>query len=147
MLTVRLGRDLLLQLFYPVNKNPLSLNIFLIDDDLDEAELFAEALKTIDTPTTFNSFSLGTEALQSIIEENNVPDCIFLDLNMPLVSGKEVLRRLRATEVAKTLRVIVYSTTISPKDVDDTRDYMVEYLQKPSDFDTLCKKISEILTP
>ena len=123
----------------------MSLNIFLIDDDLDEAELFAEALKSANLKTVFNSFSVGTDALQSIIQEKNIPDCIFLDLNMPLISGKEVLRRLRETEATKSLRVIVYSTTISPKDVEETSGYTVEYLQKPSDFDTLCRKVAEIL--
>ena len=95
----------------------------------------------------FNSFSLGTDALDSIHQENNIPDCIFLDLNMPLVSGKDVLKRLRGTEETKKLRVIVYSTTISQKDIEDTQGYNVEYLQKPSDFETLCKRITDILIP
>ena len=125
----------------------MSLNIFLIDDDLDEAELFAEALKTVKVETVFNSFSLGTDALDSISQEKNIPDCIFLDLNMPLVSGKDVLKRLRGTEETKKLRVIVYSTTISQKDIEDTQGYNVEYLQKPSDFETLCKRITDILKP
>ena len=125
----------------------MSLNIFLIDDDLDEAELFAEALKIVKVKTVFNSFSLGTDALDFINQEKNIPDCIFLDLNMPLVSGKDVLKRLRGTEETKALRVIVYSTTISQKDIEDTQGYNVEYLQKPSDFETLCKRITDILIP
>ena len=145
MLTASQEVDLHSQLFYTVNSITLSLKIFLIDDDLDEAELFSEALKTIEVASDLKSFSLGTEALQYIVQENHVPDCIFLDLNMPLISGKDVLYQLRKAPITKNLRVIVYSTTISPKDVEDTKEFNVEYLQKPSDFETLCKMVRQLL--
>jgi len=122
--------------------------ILLVDDDFDDQQFFMEAVEAIGGSHKCLIANDGEQAFRLLTRNNPlIPDYIFLDLNMPLVSGKDVLKRLRGTEETKALRVIVYSTTISQKDIEDTQGYNVEYLQKPSDFETLCKRITDILKP
>ncbi|WP_336518048.1 response regulator [Pollutibacter soli] len=120
--------------------------LLLIDDDMDEAELFSEALETIGKDYEFTSFNNGQEALQYISRSNTLPDFIFLDLNMPMLSGKEILRRLRDTTSGSGIPVIIYSTSITDIDRKETSEYEVtDYLQKPETFEVLCIKLKNII--
>ena len=113
---------------------------------MDEAELFNEALHSITDDYEFTSFSDGQQALLYISESKTIPDFIFLDLNMPMLSGKEVLKRLRNTESGSNIPVIIYSTSITDSDRKDTNPYEVTgYLQKPDNFEVLCKKLETII--
>jgi CheY-like chemotaxis protein len=125
----------------------VSKSIVLIDDDLDEAELFFDALCEINRRHEFRSFSDGTEALDHILTQRNYPDFVFLDLNMPLLSGKELLKKIRERADTTDIAVVIYSTSISPADVEDTRLLNVShYLQKPEDFKSLCRNLRQILS-
>lgn len=116
----------------------------MIDDDADEAELLLEALQIELTSVTFHAFTDGNEALR-FINEKTVPDLIFLDLNLPLLSGKEILKKLRNEEVTNNVPVIIYSTSIGKHDMEETARYNVaNYLQKPDDFETLRLKLADI---
>jgi DNA-binding response OmpR family regulator len=120
--------------------------IILIDDDLDEAELFNDALRFIAQDYNFTSFSDGLEALRQISTQEPLPNFIFLDLNMPMLSGKDVLKRLRATRQGENIPVIIYSTSITESDINETEQFKVlEYLQKPETFEVLCAKLSGII--
>jgi CheY-like chemotaxis protein len=119
--------------------------VFLIDDDSEEAELFAEAIGRIGSPIELKYFDNGLEALAAMSSAK--PDLIFLDLNMPLLSGKETLKMLRERKECSTIPVVIYSTSISQKDADDTEAFHVKrYLQKPENFNALCTSLNELLT-
>jgi CheY-like chemotaxis protein len=122
-------------------------SIVLIDDDLDEAELFFDALCEIKGRHDFRSFSDGVEALDHILTNRNYPNFVFLDLNMPLLSGKEVLKKIRSHTDTCDISIVIYSTSISPADIEETRELNVShYLQKPEDFDSLCRDLRHILS-
>lgn len=121
-------------------------NIFLIDDDADEAELFHEAIREIGTAVNLISFNNGLEALKVLRDRVNQPKLIFLDLNMPMFSGVDVLKQLRSNPITQAIPVVIYSTTISKAVIDDTAIYDVKgYLQKPDDFHSLCSQLSQYL--
>jgi CheY-like chemotaxis protein len=125
----------------------VSKSIVLIDDDLDEAELFFDALCEINGRHDFRAFSDGTEALDHILTHRNYPNFVFLDLNMPLLSGKELLKKIRERADTTSITVVIYSTSISPADIEDTRQLNVShYLQKPEDFNSLCRNLRQILS-
>jgi CheY-like chemotaxis protein len=69
--------------------------ILLIDDDIEDQEIFMGALKQIDQTILCLSFSDGEEALKLLQADIiAVPDLVFLDLNMPKFSGKQCLSEL-----------------------------------------------------
>ena len=87
------------------------MTCFLIDDDLDDRGIFQRALNILDSSIELITAESGIEALE-IINANNLflPDYIFLDLNMPYMSGRECLHKLREVERLKNVPIFLYST-------------------------------------
>ena len=64
--------------------------------------------------------------------QHAMPDLIILDLNLPLVSGKEVLQRLKKDSKFASIPVLIFSSSVSAADIDEcTRLGAVAYMQKP----------------
>ncbi|HWA32831.1 MAG TPA: response regulator [Cyclobacteriaceae bacterium] len=122
------------------------MTVYLVDDDAEEAELFTDAVHTVNQSIKVVWFSDVMEALESLLKELHQPTILFLDLNLPKVSGKDLLRLLRQNTLTAHLPVVIYSTTISKRDMDDTAPYQVKaYLQKPENFQALCDKLREVI--
>jgi len=120
---------------------------FIADDDPDDRELFIEALRTIDPDCDCITAIDGEEALHKL---NNglpqLPDFIFLDLNMPRVSGKECLAAIKKNAKLNQIPVIIYSTSAEKKDMSETIQSGAAYfLQKPNRFDDLSKALENII--
>lgn len=81
----------------------MSRHVFVVDDEPDLRELLSEAL-TADgyTVTTFPD----GESLFSGIDDADLPDAILLDINMPGMSGWDVIERLRADPATAGIPVI-----------------------------------------
>ena len=88
-------------------------NVVLVEDDPDDRELFIEFYKDRDDIVLLPSSENGLELiayLESITEENALPNLIVLDQNMPKMNGKQTLAFLKASEKFSNIRVLVYST-------------------------------------
>jgi CheY-like chemotaxis protein len=85
------------------------INIFLADDDPDDASLFSEIAWEIDKQLHVTHF-LTCEALVAALGDSWIPDIIFLDLNMPPMTGQTCLARLRSKDAWKKIPVIIYSS-------------------------------------
>ncbi len=122
------------------------MKICLVDDDYEEVELFEEALTQVNVAFDLTWYGSVGDAQAALSNNSYQPDVIFLDLNIPQVSGKEYLKMLREEPATKDTPVVIYSTSISRSDIDETSGWSVKsYLQKPEDFKTLCNKLREIL--
>src|ERR1017187_6577510 len=87
------------------------MTCFLIDDDVDDRTIFQLALNAFDSSIELVTASNGVEALEKINSPDLfLPDYIFLDLNMPYMSGKECLIRLRDIKRLKNVPILIYST-------------------------------------
>ena len=117
-------------------------NILQIDDDTDDCELFLEALQAIST-ASYTSINDPVDALQKLIHNEIFPDVIFLDLNMPVMSGMEFLAEIKKKDTIKNIPVIIFSTSqfdeikLQAK-INGTHDF----ISKPSDFNELKKILS-----
>ena len=121
--------------------------ILLIDDDIDDAGLFREALDRVAPSVSLQCFSEGEEALQSLMEEKNaLPDIIFLDINMPKVNGWECLAKLRKAGRLKQVPVFIYSTSSEDREVKKAITLGANGLiRKPDDFTQLKQMLTSIL--
>jgi CheY-like chemotaxis protein len=122
----------------------------LADDDRDDAELFGEALSSLDPPVDFAHVEDGLAVFEFLSNENNKkPDLIFLDLNMPQVSGWQCLARLKNDIYFQDIPVIMYSTSSHPRDKEIAIDLgALGFITKPTDFKILrriLQKVSENL--
>lgn len=79
--------------------------------------------------------------------EDNFPDVLFLDLNMPRKSGYECLEEIKLSERLKNLPVIIFSTSLNLELVDLLYHKGAQYyIRKPGDYDKLKKIILEAIT-
>jgi CheY-like chemotaxis protein len=128
-------------------KRTSTLKTFLIvDDDPDDVQLFCEAVTEINKTFRCISAADGEEALQLLKAAIVKPDFIFLDLNMPRMTGKQFLPQLKKESQFARIPVIIYSTSKIKTDVEDSlRLGAVSFITKPNKFDHLVKTISHIL--
>jgi CheY-like chemotaxis protein len=121
---------------------------FIADDDPDDRELFIEALRTIDPDCDCITATDGEDALYKLSNGlEQLPDFIFLDLNMPKVNGRECLAIIKKTGKFDQIPVIIYSTSAEEKDIEQTTKSGAAYfLQKPNRFEDLSKALSNIIS-
>mgnify|MGYP003575372059 CR=1 FL=1 len=122
--------------------------LLLIDDDQDDHEFFLEAINEIDSSITCTAFFDGEQALGKLKEnQNELPDLIILDTNMPKLTGKQILAEIKNIPNLKEVPVVMYSTFFSERDnVELTKLGAMHYLSKPSKFDEFRSSLQELLS-
>jgi CheY-like chemotaxis protein len=132
-------------------RNPMSMNtttLLFIDDDEDDLSFFYQAVKDIDR--TIHCFlHKDSQSAMRLLEQDTElsPDLIFLDLNMPKLSGKHCLSMIKRMVRHKNTPVIICTTSASEKDMDDTWELGAAcYLTKPPTVPDWKYEVSEILS-
>jgi CheY-like chemotaxis protein len=121
------------------------LHILLVDDDKDDTQLFTDAAGKLSSPFLFSKAEDG-EQLLKFLSNKLIPDIIFLDLNMPGISGRECLRAIRSNSEYDMIPVIIYSTSSSPSDVDACfRGGASMYIVKPHYFSEILSILRNVL--
>ena len=118
----------------------------LADDDRDDAELFSEALSTVNPSIKFHHVEDGQEVFQFLSTSKiEKPDVIFLDLNMPAMSGWQCLAKLKNDSALKNIPVIMYSTSSNPREKEIAIELgATGFVTKPTDFKLLTKILETI---
>lgn len=124
--------------------------ILLVDDDRSERALFKEAVLEVNRAITFLSAEDGKKALALLTgTSDNLPDVIFMDINMPDMNGWTCLNKIKDNERLKAIPVIIYSTSSHQRDIDIAMKLgALCFCVKPEDYKTLTyivKVISENL--
>src|SRR5215813_2309536 len=122
--------------------------LLLADDDEDDCLFFKEALDEIAVSTTLSIANDGVQ-LMNFLKSNisNLPDVLFLDLNMPLKNGLECLAEIKDNEDLKNLPVIIFSTSLDSEIVNNLYQKGASfYIRKPGDFSKLKSVIEKALT-
>jgi CheY-like chemotaxis protein len=116
----------------------------LVDDDVDDAMLFREALAEIDKSIIFYNAFDGQEAFHKLNSKTfEEPDLIFLDINMPVMNGWEFLFQLKRDTSYEHLPVIMFSTSPDKRNVDKALDMgALCFFTKPDEY----TKLKEILS-
>ena len=99
-------------------------------------------MKNINTDYECREAQNGAEALKLLRREKQLPDFIFLDLNMPQMDGRECLEELKKDERLKYIPVIIYTTSSFEQDKLITQKLgAAYYLVKPADVSELSNEI------
>jgi CheY-like chemotaxis protein len=121
--------------------------LFLVDDDIDDHEIFKSALAKVNEELALLTATNGYDALQVLSQVNVLPDYIFLDLNMPRMGGLQFLQAIKQSDNLKKIPVIIYSTSANPNDIEKTKELGAEtFITKPSRFSELCQVLQSLLT-
>lgn len=123
------------------------MNILLIDDDRDDAELFEEILKEIDASINFDHIEDSKKCLEHLaMQKNDLPDMIFLDINMPIVSGWQCLDQFKRTEHLKDIPIIMFTTSSQPREKENAMQHGADgFIIKPNEYNVLKDSLSEII--
>jgi len=126
---------------------PAKHNLLLADDDTDDCIFFKEVLEELHITTNLTIINDGVE-LFSYLSKNysNLPDVLFLDLNMPLKNGFECLSELKMNEKLKHLPVVIFSTSFDMEVVNSLYEKGANYyVRKPAEFIKLTKVVQVVL--
>jgi CheY-like chemotaxis protein len=125
-----------------------SLQILLADDDKGDCLLFKDALEELPVKANLTMVHNGEEVIESLTAEGNeLPDVLFLDLNMPRKNGFASLSSIKRNSRLQKIPVVIFSTS---SDEDSVKRVFMDaahyYICKPSDFSQLKKVIYEAIT-
>jgi DNA-binding response OmpR family regulator len=123
------------------------LHILLADDNSNEHVFFKHALKYVNESIKLSSAKSGQDLLSHLRNHSNqLPDILFLDINMPVKSGKECLKEIRENERYKNLSIVMYSTSDEPNDTDDTYALGADlYVRKPAEIEELISLLRSVI--
>jgi CheY-like chemotaxis protein len=124
----------------------IPINILLADDDIDDRYFFNKVLQSLPIQTKLETVENG-ENLMIYLAENseNLPDILFLDLNMPRKNGMECLSEIKKDEKLKNLPVIIYSTHQHERNSDKLYEKGAHYYVRKTDMIELAKALQYIL--
>lgn len=121
----------------------------MVEDNATDAFVLQEVITEMGLDAEVEIVMNGDEALRYIDRAGDCPALILLDLNLPKVSGFEVLKRLRASDKCGRTPVIVVSSSAAKSDKDASKELGANaYFQKPitlSEFLNLRPVIEKVL--
>ena len=123
--------------------------ILCIDDDEEDAIWIEEAISQVDPMLDVFVKQNGKEAIEFLnkLKANNYLPClILLDVNMPLMNGKETLILIKNDEQLKNIPIVIFSTSNSKADQYFFEKHGTDFFTKPSNFEELKRKIHQVVT-
>ena len=131
----------------------LQIEILLVEDNIDDAELTIHALRKKNLANQLIHLSDGEQALDFLFGTGEFngrdikikPRLILLDLKMPKVDGMQVLEKVKSNMATKEIPVVIL--TSSKEDPDLKKCYQLganSYIVKPVDFQSLTEVVSEL---
>jgi CheY-like chemotaxis protein len=130
-----------------------NIEILLVEDNPRDVEMTLRALKKKNLANKVHVVTDGAEALDFIFsrgayahrDPNHVPKVVLLDLKLPKVSGLEVLRAIKGDTQARTIPVVVLTSSQEEKDMVESYQLGVNsYIVKPVDFDKFVEAVGQL---
>ena len=132
--------------------NRRRLNILLVEDNPDHAELVRRGLESFPVARFLHHVEDGESALDYIFGQGSyanrtrfpAPDLVLLDLRLPRLDGLEVLRQVKSHPTLHTTPVVVLTTSDAERDVAAAYQYRANsFVTKPVDFQRLSLLMKE----
>jgi len=123
-------------------------DIFYVEDDMDYAFFMQSAVQEVKDNLNLAIVEDGTKALQKLqnfADTKTKPKLILLDLNLPGLSGLDLLKFIRDIPYLKSVPVILFSTSDNPEDVKASIEFGANaYLTKPNGYDNLVQCVHSV---
>ncbi|MCC6590152.1 MAG: response regulator [Bryobacterales bacterium] len=118
--------------------------IVLVEDNPADVFLFEYALRAHEVGYQLTVFPDGQRAMDFVEQAHRGdvprPDLFVLDLNLPIYSGLEVLRKIRESPRLQSCKAIILTTSNAPQDRDQATALGISlYLQKPTNLDAFAE--------
>ncbi len=126
------------------------IEVLLVEDNPADVRLTQEALKEAKIRNTLHSAADGAEALDFLHSRGNHtgaprPDLVILDLNLPKMDGREVLKEIKNDANLRRIPVVVLTTSAAEEDIlRSYDDYANCYITKPVQMDDFVEIVKAI---
>jgi CheY-like chemotaxis protein len=111
------------------------MNILIVDDDIEDVEVFMDAIQHIEASIQVHHCYNGNQAHEYLRTLLVLPDKIFLDLNMPLMGGVEFLRVIKSDRKFQAIPIVILSTILYEADKEQlTADGASAFIKKSGNF-------------
>jgi CheY-like chemotaxis protein len=121
------------------------MSILYVDDDLEDIEIFHEAVKAVDPSVQCLTANSGKDALVFLNTCDRLPNHIVLDINMPGMDGKQCLQEIRRDKKFDGINIIIYSTNSFPNDIREIQSLGARFIKKANSFNDLCGMIEGLV--
>jgi CheY-like chemotaxis protein len=115
-----------------------TLKILLVEDTPGDVRLITEGFKRSGLNPQIHAVFDGEEALKVLLDrtQSDLPDLILLDVNLPLLSGHEVLKQIKNNETLQKIPVVVLTSSLLDEDVAKAKANQADfYVIKPINLD------------
>jgi len=123
--------------------------IILVDDDLDDKELFEDTLKEIGVNNRLVHFTHAEKAFEYLKTTKDQPFLIFSDVNLPVVRGLDFKRNIDADPQLrrKSIPFVFYSTSVDQRSVNEayTKMTVQGFFQKGNSLDNLRRDLKLVI--
>ena len=126
------------------------IHVLMAEDSPTDAELAQFALEDAKVEIDLKIVEDGVDAMKYLHKEEpyqnaQIPDLILLDLNMPRMSGQEVLNKVRTDPNLNRIPIVILTTSDAQEDIDAAYDnHANAYVTKPVDFEQLVEIVHQI---
>lgn len=121
-------------------------NVLFIDDDRDDAELFVEAVNSLQKGIISQTASNALKAFEDLKAAENLPDLIFVDFNMPAMNGDAFIKKMKSENRLEHVPIILMSTHTPEVMCKVTKELdSIHYMTKPNSFQELVVLLDRIL--
>lgn len=127
-----------------------TIEVLLVEDSPADARLTQEAFREGKIANNLTVITDGELAMQYLKQEGPYakaerPDLVLLDLNLPKLDGREVLRRIKTDPDLKTIPVVILTTSEAEQDIIKAYEYHANcYIRKPVDLPRFLEIVSTI---
>ena len=127
----------------------MAKTVIIIDDDQDDLDIMKQAIKSVDPDLLCISFIYAEEALRLLLSKELVvlPDFIFIDINMPGITGDKCLKALRSRVEFDEIAIALYSTSMPETVAEALKTAGADFVfEKPVRLKTYSEILKKILT-
>ncbi|HEY1112878.1 MAG TPA: response regulator [Chitinophagaceae bacterium] len=108
--------------------------VLCVDDDPDDQQLVLDTIREIDSSVQVVTAPNGVEALNFLHnarERNELPCLVLMDINMPLMDGKQALARIKKDRTLDGVNIVMFTTSSSKVDQAFCALHRVPFVTKP----------------
>ncbi len=125
-----------------------AVTIIMVEDDEGHARLIERNIRRAGVNNEIRHFVSGTAALEHLFQPAslaNGPFLVLLDLNLPDMTGTDILTKIKSNETLRRAPVVVLTTTDDKAEIQRCYDLGCNvYITKPVDYETFAQAIRQL---
>lgn len=127
-----------------------NFRLMYIDDSPEDIRIVTNVVQRVDGEVEVEPYTSGKDALEKLCSSTNLedlPDVILLDLNMPGMSGHEVLKQIKSRPVISRIPVVIFTSSEQPRDVVQSyEEHASSVIIKPDELTDYITLFSEVIS-